>query len=120
MLNVQNDTHILHSYYFTEIILFLIIKVGEQAWRTPGHGDPGIPGSPLAILRYSAIICNFLMIFYLYLRHGRRLRLFYSHPYLFCNRQSGLRDCRFSGLDLLSSVTGTFAPQLSSVIVPPL
>lgn len=70
----RNDTRILHIYYLAEIILFLIIKVGEQAWRTPGQGgDPGIPGSPLAILRYSTIICNFLMILYLYLRHGHRL-----------------------------------------------
>lgn len=42
-------------------------------WRQPGAGDPGVPGSPLAILRYCTIICNFLMILYLYLRHGRRL-----------------------------------------------
>lgn len=69
----KNDTRILHIYYLVEIILFLIIKVGEQVWRKPGQGDPGVPGSPLAILRYCAIICNFLMILYLYLRHGRRL-----------------------------------------------
>lgn len=69
----QNDTRILHIYYFAEVILFLIIKVAEQVWRKPGQGDPGIPGSPLAILRYCAIICNFLMILYLYLQHGRRL-----------------------------------------------
>lgn len=69
----KNDTRILHIYYLAEIILFLIIKTAEQVWRTPGQGDPGTPGSPLAILRYSTIICNFLMILYLYLRHGRRL-----------------------------------------------
>lgn len=69
----KNDTRILHIYYLAEIILFLIIKVAEQAWRKPGQGDPGFPGSPLAILRYCAIICNFLMILYLYLRHGRCL-----------------------------------------------
>lgn len=69
----QSDTRILHIYYLAEIILFLIIKVTEQVWREPGQGDPGVPGSPLAILRYCAIICNFLMILYLYLRHGRRL-----------------------------------------------
>lgn len=67
------DTRILHIYYLVEIILFFIIKVGEQVWRVPGQGDPGTPGSPLALLRYSTIICNFLMILYLYLRHGRRL-----------------------------------------------
>lgn len=69
----QNDTRILHLYYLAEMILFLVIKVAEQAWRVPGQGDPGKPGSPLAILRYGTIICNFLMITYLYLRHGRRL-----------------------------------------------
>ena len=69
----KNDIRILHIYYLLEIILFLIIKVAEQAWREPGQGDPGVPGSPLAILRYCAIICNFLMIIYLYLRHGRYL-----------------------------------------------
>ena len=69
----KNDTRILHIYYLAEIILFIIIKVGEQVWRVPGQGDPGKPGSPLALLRYSTIICNFLMILYLYLRHGRRL-----------------------------------------------
>ncbi len=69
----KNDTRILHIYYLVEIILFLIIKVAEQVWRKPGEGDPGVPGSPLAILRYCTIICNFLMILYLYLRHGRRL-----------------------------------------------
>lgn len=69
----QNDTRILHIYYLVEMILFLIIKVAEQAWRKPGQGDPGVPGSPLAMLRYCAIVCNFLMILYLYLRHGRRL-----------------------------------------------
>lgn len=69
----ENDTRILHIYYFIEIVLLCIIKVAEQMWRTPGQGDPGVPGSPLAILRYSTIICNFLMISYLYLRHGRRL-----------------------------------------------
>ncbi|MCH5260327.1 MAG: hypothetical protein J1F18_11265 [Lachnospiraceae bacterium] len=69
----KNDIRILHIYYLLEIILFLIIKVAEQAWREPGQGDPGVPGSPLAILRYCAIICNFLMIIYLYLRYGRYL-----------------------------------------------
>lgn len=69
----KNDTRILHVYYLVEIVLFIIIKVGEQVLRVPGQGDPGTPGSPLAILRYSTIICNFLMILYLYLRHGRRL-----------------------------------------------
>jgi len=69
----KNDTRILHIYYCIEITLFVIIKVTEQVWRKPGQGDPGVPGSPLAILRYCAIICNFLMILYLYLRHGRRL-----------------------------------------------
>ena len=69
----KNDIRILHIYYLAEIILFLIIKVAEQVWREPGQGDPGVPGSPLAILRYCAIICNFLMIIYLYLRHGRYL-----------------------------------------------
>lgn len=69
----QNDTRILHIYYLVELILLCIIKVAEQVWREPGQGDPGVPGSPLAILRYSAIICNFLMILYLYLRRGRRL-----------------------------------------------
>lgn len=69
----KNDIRILHIYYLAEIILFLIIKVAEQAWREPGQGNPGVPGSPLAILRYCAIICNFLMIIYLYLRHGRYL-----------------------------------------------
>lgn len=69
----KNDTRILHIYYLVEIILFLMIKVGEQVWRVSGQGDPGVPGSPLAILRYSTIICNFIMILYLYLRHGRRL-----------------------------------------------
>lgn len=69
----ENDTRILHIYYLAEIILFLIIKVGEQVWRVPGQGDPGTPGSPLALFRYSTIVCNFLMILYLYLRHGRRL-----------------------------------------------
>lgn len=69
----RNDTLILHIYYLAETVLFLIIKVTEQVWREPGQGDPGVPGSPLAILRYCAIICNFLMILYLYLRHGRRL-----------------------------------------------
>ena len=67
----KNDIRILHIYYFVEIILFLIIKVAEQMWREPGQGDPGVPGSPLAILRYCAIICNFLMILYLYLQRGR-------------------------------------------------
>lgn len=70
----KNDTKILHMYYLAEMFLFLVIKVGEQMWRKPGGGDPGLPGSPLAILRYSTIICNFLMILYLYLRHGRRLQ----------------------------------------------
>ena len=69
----KNDNRILHIYYFGEIILFVIIKVTEQVWREPGQGDPGVPGSPLAILRYCAIICNFLMMIYLYLRHGRCL-----------------------------------------------
>lgn len=69
----RNDIRILHIYYLAEIILFCTIKVGEQIWRKPGQGDPGFPGSPLAILRYCTIICNFLMILYLYLRHGRRL-----------------------------------------------
>lgn len=69
----KNDIRILHIYYLTEIILFIVIKVGEQAWRIPGQGDPGIPGSPLALLRYCTIVCNFFMILYLYLRHGRRL-----------------------------------------------
>ena len=69
----KNDIRILHIYYLAEVILFLIIKVAEQVWREPGQGDPGVPGSPLAILRYCAIICNFLMIIYLYLRHGRYL-----------------------------------------------
>lgn len=69
----KNDSRILHIYYFAEIIFFLIIKAGEQIWREPGKGDPGIPGSPLALLRYCTIVCNFLMILYLYLRHGRNL-----------------------------------------------
>lgn len=69
----KKDTRILHMYYLAEIILFLIIKVGEQVWRVPGQGDPGTPGTPLALLRYSTVICNFLMILYLYLRHGCRL-----------------------------------------------
>ena len=69
----QQDTRILHIYYLAEMILFLFIKVAEQVWRTPGQGDPGVPGSPLAILRYCTIICNFLMILYLYLCHGRYL-----------------------------------------------
>lgn len=69
----QKDTQILHIYYLAEMILFLLIKVAEQVWRTPGQGDPGVPGSPLAVLRYCTIICNFLMILYLYLRHGRCL-----------------------------------------------
>lgn len=69
----QNDIRILHTYYLVEMILFFIIKVAEQIWREPGQGDPGSPGSPLAILRYCTIICNFLMISYLYVRHGRRL-----------------------------------------------
>ena len=69
----KNDTWILHIYYLVKIILFLIIKVAEQIWRKPGQGDPGFPGSPLAILRYCVIICNFIMILYLYLRHGRNL-----------------------------------------------
>jgi len=71
----QNDTRILHIYDLAEMILFLIIKVAEQVWREPGQGEPGVPGSPLAILRYCAIICNFLMILYLYLWHGCRLHL---------------------------------------------
>lgn len=70
----KNDTRILHIYYFVEIILFFMIKVGEQVWKVPGQGDLGTPGSPLAILRYSTIICNFLMILYLYLRHGHRFQ----------------------------------------------
>lgn len=69
----KKDIRILHIYYLVEIILFLIIKVAEQVWRIPGEGDPGVPGTPLAILRYCAIICNFIMILYLYLRHGHRL-----------------------------------------------
>lgn len=69
----KNDIRILHGYYLAETILFLVIKAAEQAWREPGQGDPGSPGSPLAILRYGTIICNFLMILYLYLRRGRRL-----------------------------------------------
>ncbi len=69
----KNDTRILHIYYLVEIILFVVIKVAEQAWRIPGQGDPGVPGSPLAILRYCTIVCNFCMILYLYLRQGRRL-----------------------------------------------
>lgn len=69
----KNDTRILHIYYLVEVILFLIIKVAEQVWRKPDGADPGDPGTPLAILRYCTIICNFLMILYLYLRHGRRL-----------------------------------------------
>ncbi len=69
----QKDTRILHIYYVAEIILFLIIKAAEQMLREPGQGDPGDPGSPLAIVRYCAIICDFLMMLYLYLRHGRRL-----------------------------------------------
>lgn len=69
----KNDTRFLHIYYLAEILLFLVIKVGEQVWKVQGGGDPGDPGSPLAILRYCTIICNFLMILYLYLRHGRRL-----------------------------------------------
>jgi len=69
----KNDIRILHIYYLAEIILFSIIKVAEQVLREPEQGDPGVPGSPLAILRYCAIVCNFLMILYLYLRHGRRL-----------------------------------------------
>lgn len=68
----KTDTQLLHIYYLVEMLLFLSIKVGEQVWRVPGHGDPGVPGSALALLRYSAIICNFLMVSYLYLRHGRR------------------------------------------------
>ncbi len=63
----QQDTRILHIYYLAEMILFLFIKVAEQVWRTPGQGDPGVPGSPLAILRYCTIICNFLMNLYPYL-----------------------------------------------------
>lgn len=69
----KNDIKLLHIYYFAELILFIIIKAAEQMCRKPGQGDPGLPGSPLAILRYSTIICNFFMILYLYLRHGRRL-----------------------------------------------
>lgn len=69
----KKDIRILHIYYLVEIILFIIIKVAEQVWRIPKEGDPGDPGTPLAILRYCTIICNFIMILYLYLRHGRRL-----------------------------------------------
>lgn len=71
----KTDKRILFLYYFTEAVLFLIIKAGEQIWHVPGEEDPGIPGSPLALIRYCAIACNFLMIVYLYLRHGRRFSL---------------------------------------------
>lgn len=69
----KKDAVILHIYYLVELSLFLVIKTAEQVWRVPGQGDPGIAGSPLAILRYCTIVGNFLMISYLFLRHGRRL-----------------------------------------------
>lgn len=66
----KRDEQILHAYYAVQVILFLVIKVSEQLLRVPGEGDPGLPGSPLAVMRYCVIVCNFLMIIYLHSRYG--------------------------------------------------
>lgn len=61
----NKDNLIFRAYICLELILLIIIKVSEfySIQR------------PLDIIRYSAIVCNFLMILYLYLRHGRHLSL---------------------------------------------
>lgn len=59
----KKDNFILGAYVALELILFLTIKVSEQLFVQ----------RPLDIIRYSTIVCNFIMISYLYLKHGRHL-----------------------------------------------
>ncbi|MFQ9514871.1 MAG: lysoplasmalogenase family protein [Eubacterium sp.] len=59
----KKDNFILGAYVGLELILFLTIKVSEQFSVQ----------RPLDIIRYSVIVCNFLMITYLYLKYGRYL-----------------------------------------------
>ncbi|MCM1123951.1 MAG: lysoplasmalogenase family protein [Eubacterium sp.] len=72
---IQKDEQLLNIYYVIQIILFLIIKVMEQLLKVPEQGDPGLPGSPLAMMRYSVIVCNFLLIVYLHSKYGQRFNL---------------------------------------------
>ncbi len=57
----KRDYRILYAYYAVEVILFLAVKVSEILQV----------GRPLDFIRYSTIACNFIMIIYLYNRHGR-------------------------------------------------
>ncbi len=57
----KRDYRILYAYYAVEVILFLVVKVSEILQV----------GRPLDFIRYSTIACNFIMIIYLYKRHGR-------------------------------------------------
>lgn len=59
----KRDYHILYIYYTVEFLLFFIIKGAELSHV----------GRPLDFIRYSAIVCNFIMMTFLYLWHGRRL-----------------------------------------------
>lgn len=59
----KRDNLILKVYFCLELTFFLVIKVSEMLSVQ----------RPLDIIRYSAIVCNFLMISYLYLRRGRQL-----------------------------------------------
>ena len=61
----KKDNLIFGAYICLELILLIVIKISEfySVQR------------PLDIIRYSAIVCNFLMISYLYLKHGRNLSL---------------------------------------------
>ncbi len=59
----KRDYRILYMYYAVEVILFLVVKVSEILQV----------GRPLDFIRYSIIACNFIMIIYLYQRHGHGL-----------------------------------------------
>lgn len=72
MRMTKKDNRILYCYYCAELILLLVTRVLEF------YTDPRYvrPCSLTALLYYSAIVCNFLMIIYLYFRQGRRLKLY--------------------------------------------
>lgn len=63
----KKDNLILRLYFCIELLLFIVIKVLEIRIY------PQSPYIPLDIVRYSAIVCNFLMMSYLYLKHCKRL-----------------------------------------------
>lgn len=63
----KKDNLILMGYFCIELLIFIVIKVMEI------HTYPQSLYRPLDIVRYSAIVCNFLMMFYLYFKHGTRL-----------------------------------------------